>query len=158
MLAYSSLNIKQQTIQTIVCISAMLKHNLWSQDTSQAYLQSSSLLSKDVYVQSKHGTPLQSVQILKPLNPFYGLAESCNYWHNTMKQHLKRDLNMTQTIGYWHALQKCNTDSWQVSSEHVLTTPLEPKTKSWKKKAGLRSRCSRQNQESTTFILLQVSV
>lgn len=112
MLVHSSVNIKQQKIRTILCISAMLKHRLWSQDVSQAYLQSFSLLRRDVCVQPKHGFPLQSGQSLKFFKPLYGLTDSGNYWHDTMKQHLKGDLNMNQTtddLACFTKARKCNS-------------------------------------------------
>lgn len=69
MIAHNSTNIIEQSICLIILMAAIYGFRLWTQDVSQAYLQSSSTLTHDVYVTSKGDIKSKHGGLLKLLEP-----------------------------------------------------------------------------------------
>lgn len=84
LLAHSSTNIKQQTMRLLVSIAEIFGFRTFSQDISQAYLQSVHQLNREVFIKPSHGFRMKSNGLLKLLKPVYLLTDSGYYWHNTM--------------------------------------------------------------------------
>ena len=91
-------NARQFSIKLLVGIAALFGFRLFSTDVTQAYLQSSEELSRDVYVKPSPEFNLDSNQLLKLLQPLYGLADSGDYWGRTLKNHLEKELGMKASV------------------------------------------------------------
>lgn len=99
MLVLASPNLQQQTTRILIAIAAIFGFRLWSQDVSQAYLQSASHLTRDVYVKPRHGIKIRSDQLLRLLKQLYSLTDSGYYWHATLATHLEEDMGMVPLAG-----------------------------------------------------------
>lgn len=88
-LVHNSTNLRQGSIRVLVAIVAVFGFRIWSQDVSQAYLQSAEKLMHDVYVKPTKEFHLSDTHLLKLLKPLYGLADSGDYWHATFSKHLQ---------------------------------------------------------------------
>ena len=98
-LLHPSPTISQRSIRLLVALAAIHGFRLWTQDVTQAYLQSALKLSRDIYLKAPKEFGLASNELLKLLKPLYGLSDSGDYWHETFKLHLRKDLLMKQTDG-----------------------------------------------------------
>ena len=99
LLIHNSTTLQKGSIRTLIAIAAISGMRLWTQDISQAYLQSARGLMRDVYVRPTTEFKLKQGQLLKLLKPLYGLSESGDYWHETFFKHLHHDLSMRPTAG-----------------------------------------------------------
>ena len=103
-LVHNTTTLKQSSVRMLVAIAAIFGFKLWSQDVSQAYLQSAEKLMREVYLKpnrrdaEKH-FHLNEKQLLRLLKPLYGLADSGDYWHVTFANHIKNDLEMIPSTG-----------------------------------------------------------
>lgn len=70
---------------------AIFSFRLWSQDVTQTYLQSAGKFLRDVYVKPPKELQLAPNQLLKLIQPLYGLTDDGDYWDATITQHLKDD-------------------------------------------------------------------
>jgi hypothetical protein len=66
---------------------------------TQAYLQSTEPLRRDVFVKPTADFDISEDKMLKLIRPLYGLADSGDYWGKTLLTHITEDLEMTSTIG-----------------------------------------------------------
>ena len=92
------LNGKTVQRQTTCRPSCSFDFRLFSTDVTQAYLQSTEKLSRDVYVKPSSEFDLDPNQLLKLLKPLYGLADSGDYWGRTLKHHLEKELGMKASV------------------------------------------------------------
>jgi hypothetical protein len=71
---------------------------MWSTDIKQAYLQSAEDLKREIYVRPDV-TKLPPDELLQVVKPLYGLADSGDYWHETLTVHHILKLLMEQSTG-----------------------------------------------------------
>ena len=71
-----------------------MEFDVWTEDISQAYLQSASELLREVYLKQNRQLKVPAGYVLKFRRPFYGLADSGDYWHSTFAKHLSDGLAM----------------------------------------------------------------
>lgn len=96
-LVHDSTNLRQSSIRTISSLSSIKDFQVWSHDVSQAYLQSSELLLRKVYLIPPPELNLPDDQLLLLIKPLYGLPDSGDYWSRTMVHHQEEDLGMKST-------------------------------------------------------------
>ena len=70
--------IQRASQRLIVCLAAILQRNLCVRDISQAYVQSTLVLSRAVYVKPPQGTNIGD-NILKVVRPLYSVPEAGTY-------------------------------------------------------------------------------
>ena len=77
-----------------MALAAIMGFDVWTEDISQAYLQSASELLREVYLRPNRRLKIPAGYLLKLLQLLYGLADSGDYWHATFAKHLKDKLKM----------------------------------------------------------------
>ena len=70
---------------------------LYLRDISQAYVQSNTYLSRDIFIRPPPELNLQPGAILRVVKPLYGVPEAGNHWFKTYHQHHVRKLKMDQS-------------------------------------------------------------
>jgi Reverse transcriptase (RNA-dependent DNA polymerase) len=78
-----------------MAIASMCGFTVWSEDATQAFVQSADNLMRDVYIHPPAEFNLSPNIILKLLKPLYGLSDAGDYWSRTMTHHHKAELGMT---------------------------------------------------------------
>jgi Reverse transcriptase (RNA-dependent DNA polymerase) len=108
----SSTNVQQRSLRLIFALASILGFKIWTQDVTQAYLQSAGTLAREVFIEKPaielELSPNQALQLLKPL---YGLADSGDFWYRELAQH-HRDMDM-QTLTTDNSL-------WMKFTENIL--------------------------------------
>jgi Reverse transcriptase (RNA-dependent DNA polymerase) len=91
-------NATQQTsIRILMALASILGFDVWSADICQAYLQSATPLLRDVYVRPDPNViRLGKVELLKLVQPLYGLADAGDYWSQTLTRFHLTELSMEQ--------------------------------------------------------------
>jgi Reverse transcriptase (RNA-dependent DNA polymerase) len=79
-LVHDTATSRQHSSRLLVGLAASFGFRLFSTDVTQAYLQSSENILKDVYVKPTKEFVLEPGKILKLRRPLYGLADSGDYW------------------------------------------------------------------------------
>lgn len=81
----------------ILSIAASLRKNtnLYLRDISQAYVQSSTVLNRNIFVQPPKELGLSNGLVLQVVKPLYGIPEAGNHWYNTYHKHHINRLKMT---------------------------------------------------------------
>jgi Reverse transcriptase (RNA-dependent DNA polymerase) len=84
----SSTNVQQRSIRLIFALASILGFKIWTQDVTQAYLQSAGTLAREVFIDKPAPElELSPHQALKLLRPLYGLADSGDFWHRELSKH-----------------------------------------------------------------------
>ena len=99
LLVHNSTTVRQSSTRLIMALAATFGFRIWSQDVKQAYLQSSENLMRQIFLKPSKEFGLPSGKFLKLQKPLYGLADSGDYWYNTMSKHIRDDLEMKSTTG-----------------------------------------------------------
>lgn len=99
MVVYNPSNVKQQSTALSIAVVAIYVFEVWKQEGSQAYLQSSSVLTRDVLVLPKEVFILKDETFRKLLKPLYDLTDSCEYWLVTISSHLQNYPSTTSLNG-----------------------------------------------------------
>lgn len=100
MLVHSASTIRKHSIHLLVSIVPIFNFQLWTQDVSEAYLQSGGGLTREVSFREPGKFQQGPDHLLKALKPLYGLTDSGDYWQSTLMRNLWDDLTMKPTIGY----------------------------------------------------------
>lgn len=102
MLIHNSPTLRHRSIRLLLSVVGVRKYKVWSQDVSQAYIQSEGL-ARDVYVKPHPIFQLQPLTLLKLQKPLYGLTDAGDYWSDIFSAHLsgkgEEDLGMESTTG-----------------------------------------------------------
>jgi Reverse transcriptase (RNA-dependent DNA polymerase) len=81
------------SVRMILSLAAINRWPVWVKDVTMAYLQSTSPLSRDVYIrapQRPHAVTEQlKGHVLKVVRPLYGLVDSGSYWYATYSDAFK---------------------------------------------------------------------
>ena len=85
-------------IKMLVSLAALFGFRLISTDVTQVYLQSAEKLSQNVYVKPSSEFELDPNQLLKLMKPFYGRADSGDYWGRLLNNHLEKELGMKLSV------------------------------------------------------------
>jgi hypothetical protein len=73
-------NIQERSLRIVFALTGILGIKIWTQDVTQAYLQSAGTLARDAFINKPAPElELNSEQELKLLRPFYGLADSGDF-------------------------------------------------------------------------------
>ena len=103
LLIHNTTTLRQSSVRLLIAIAAICGFRLWSQDVTQAYLQSAEKRMRSVYMKpNKHDRGhfhMTEDQLLHLLRPLYGLNDAGDYWHSTFSSHMLTDLNMTACTG-----------------------------------------------------------
>ncbi len=91
---YDSTNVRQSSVQLLIALAAIMGFDVWTEDISQVYRQSASMLLREVYFRPKKQLQAPAGYTLKLFRPFYGLAESGDYWDATIAEHQRKKLDM----------------------------------------------------------------
>jgi len=96
----------------LLAIATMLhgnKLNLYLRDITQAYVQSTTALTRDIFVRPPQELQLDRTEVLKITKPLYGVPEAGNHWFNTYHRHHIERLRMEQST-YDPCLLVCNSN------------------------------------------------
>lgn len=107
LLVHTVTNVRQRRIKMLIATAAIFGLRLWTQDIMQANLQSTSKITRDIYVKPKNGFHLKINELRKLLKPLYGLSDSGDYCHMTMKNNLMNDLTMHSLTGDLALFMNC---------------------------------------------------
>lgn len=99
-LVHASSNLKQDTVRMLFELASLVGLEIWGQDISQAYLQRSSEVMREVYMDPKSKEfNLKPGQILKLIKTLYSLPDSGDRWHHALKDSMVKKMKMLPTIG-----------------------------------------------------------
>ena len=88
-------------------------HSSYVRDISQAYIQSSTTLERDVYLKPPPEMNLAEDELLLALKPLYGIPESGMHWFMTYHSHHTEELGM----------ESCRTDPCVLYRREATKTP-----------------------------------
>lgn len=95
MLVHSSTTLQPQSVRLLLAMAAIFGFDTWNADITQAYLQSTEPLARDIYIaRPVTEFELDRGQCLKLLRPLYGLCDAGDLWHATIDKNHRQDLGM----------------------------------------------------------------
>jgi len=68
---------------------------VYLQDISQAYVQSTTYLNKEIFIYPLLELGLSKDSLLRVVKPLYGVPEAGNHWFRTYHDHHTQELKMT---------------------------------------------------------------
>lgn len=74
----------------------MLGYRLWSQDVTEAFLQSTGKLMPEIYIKHTKEFKLDRGRFFRLLKPLYGLTDPGDYWDATIIRNMQDDLHLSQ--------------------------------------------------------------
>jgi Reverse transcriptase (RNA-dependent DNA polymerase) len=86
-------------LTVILSLCSTFGFKLWTQEISQAYLQSDKNLRRDVIVCPSAEFDLPRNKVLRLLRPMYCLSDAGDYWNETISDHQANVLGMNPTYG-----------------------------------------------------------
>jgi hypothetical protein len=96
-MVHTATTLTQTSTRPILALAAIFGWNVWTTDVQQAYLQSASRLKKEVFLKTD-ALELGPSEFLELLLPLYGLAESGDYWGETLGDHHLKELRFRQSF------------------------------------------------------------
>jgi len=95
--------LQQRSIRMLTSSAANMGYRVFTQDVSQAYLQSAEKLTRDIYLIPKEKDleflGIESHQALKLRKPLYGLCDSGDYWNDTVERFVAEDMDLNALEG-----------------------------------------------------------
>jgi hypothetical protein len=92
--------IQRASQRLLLAITTMLRSNnltLYLRDITQAYVQSTTTLTRDFFVRPPQELQLNRNKVLKIMKPLYGVPEAGNHWFSTYHRHHIERLGMEQS-------------------------------------------------------------
>ncbi len=99
-LVHDSRTPRQSSVRLLVAMAAIMGSDVWTENRSQAYLQSASELLREVYLKPNRQLKVPAGYMLKLLRPLYSLTDSGDYWHATFAKLFTHDLGMIAVSSY----------------------------------------------------------
>lgn len=100
---YDTSTLRASFIRFILSVSTIIRFYLFSQDVTQAYLQSNYNLSRKISVLPKDNDlgifALKKGNLFELSKPLYGICEAGDYWGVAMDEHIVNDLQVTPVPG-----------------------------------------------------------
>ena len=97
-LVHNTTALRQSSIKLILSVASLLNFRVFTHDITQAYLQSDSPLTREVYLEPTEKDRklfnLMDNEVLRLLLPLYGMSDAGDYWLVTVDKHAKHDLGM----------------------------------------------------------------
>lgn len=96
LMVHNSTTLEPQSIRLLLFLARALEFDIWTADVTQAYLQSTDPLLRDIYVTKNNPEfELEPHKCLKLLKPLYGLCDAVDLWSSTMDKHHRNVLDMS---------------------------------------------------------------
>jgi Reverse transcriptase (RNA-dependent DNA polymerase) len=95
-MVHTATQLSHLSTRLILAVAAILGFDVWSTDVNQAYLQSACRLKRELFIQPRE-LVLGKNEFLQLLLPLYGLAESGDYWGETLTYHHVLELQFEQS-------------------------------------------------------------
>lgn len=95
---HNSVTLKQSSMRVLIALATILGFDVWTMDVKQAYLQSAVALQRDVFIRPDQ-IELKPGELLKLVQPVYGLSDSGDYWCETFAKFHTNNLRMQQSTG-----------------------------------------------------------
>jgi Reverse transcriptase (RNA-dependent DNA polymerase) len=89
---------KAESTRMILSLAEIFGFRISSSDVTQAYMQSTHNLTRDVFINPEGAIELPAIYVLKLLKPLYGLCDAGDHWSRTYHKHLMEDLNLKPTL------------------------------------------------------------
>jgi len=96
-LVHTASTLKVISLRTILAIAAVKQWKIWTHDVTQAFLQSESEMTRDVYLRPPKEFNLPNDKLLHLLKSLYGITDAIDYWGTTLDKHVINDLHMTRS-------------------------------------------------------------
>ncbi len=93
-LVHDSTTARQISVRLLLAMSAIMGFYVWTEDISQAHLQSASELLREFHLKPNCQLRIPAGYVLKLLCPLCGLADSGDYWNATFAKHLTDNLSI----------------------------------------------------------------
>jgi hypothetical protein len=71
-----------------------MRFEVWTLDISEAFLQAANENMRDIFLLPPKEMEFSSDEFLKLMKPRYGLCDSGDRWHHTLRHHHVQDLQM----------------------------------------------------------------
>ena len=121
-MVHGAQTLQASSARLLLALASSFNFELWTSDIKLAYLQSTKPLKRKVFIHNPAPEfelePQECFELLKPL---YGLCDAGDLWHESLHEHLTKDLLLAQTktilsLGY---MDLTSTTSYEL--EHRLS-------------------------------------
>jgi Reverse transcriptase (RNA-dependent DNA polymerase) len=88
---HDTATVRHGYIRLLVALETLFEYPVWIIDVDQAYLQAAEPLNRKIYIAPKDIIELKQDELLQVVKLLYGIAESGDYWGETVRSHLIND-------------------------------------------------------------------